>query len=1156
MILVKEGMSDKVGTLVQMGAMFVAGFAVAFSYNWKMTLVILATVPLLIIAGGAVSYIMTAMTTQSLSAYAAANAVAEEAFNAMRTVVAFGLEDKTNDRFGVSLAAALAHGERKGVVTGLGMAAFFFIMFNSYGLAFWYGSTLINSGELDVGTTVTVFFSVLMGSMAVGQGAPYLQTVSTARGAAHAIFSIIDRVPEIDSNDERGRKLDTVKGNIEFRDVKFTYPSRPEIQILKGLNITIEAGQTVALVGASGCGKSTSVGLIERFYDPEAGQVFVDGVDIKELSLPWWRSQVGLVQQEPILFARSIRENIRYGNLNVTDAEIEEAARRSNVHDFIMKLPHQYETLVGERGGQLSGGQKQRIAIARALVRNPKVLLLDEATSALDNKSEKIVQDALDKASVGRTTIIIAHRLSTIRQASQIFVFDKGVVIEKGTHTELMELGGYYKDLVTRQQVSDQTEKEKAAAAAAAEGGKKKKVKKVKKEGSKKSLRKKKSTSTLMESSSALLDSPSASAAASPDLAALESSPSDSPDLDDNADPDELVDELDDAKVDGDDKKDGKAADKAKEGSMTDREILKRTLLMSKPEWWLMGFGLFASLGAGVVFPLYSIIFSDMLQDLMMKRGDALSEAATFWALMFFALACGTAIFNYLVATLFALAGERLTSRLRALLFRAQLRQDIGWFDLPKNAPGLLSSRLSTDATLVQSITATRISLTTQTVAALLCGLIIALTACWQLALVVLACVPLVAVGGAIQMKAAVSFNDESKLAYEISSNIASECVGNIRTVVSLGRQGEFYEQYHNALKKPNVAAKKSAQVGGIGMAFSEFIVMAVMALAFWYGGRLCDPILTPVNTYMFGDVMMAIMAVLFGAMMAGQISTMAPDYTKARDAAEAIYQTLDRIPPIDSSSAVGDRIEKMSGQVSLRNLEFQYPARPTIPVLRGLSLEVSPGQTVALVGASGCGKSTIIQLLERFYDPAAGQVLVDGKDVKSLDLIWWREQVGLVQQEPILFACSIAENIRYGKDGVTQEQIEEAAKLANAHNFISGLPDKYETTVGERGAQLSGGQKQRIAIARALVRNPKILLLDEATSALDSESEHIVQEALDRARLGRTTLMIAHRLSTVQNADVIVAIDGGVVVEMGTHDELLEKKGFYYSLVQSQNRG
>lgn len=973
------------------------------------------------------------------------------------------------------------------------MGVTMFIMFGSYALSFWYGNKLIEDGLITGGKVITVFFGVVIGAMSIGQASPAISAFSTGIGAAGEIYKVIERKSKIDSMLETGLRPETAKGEVTFTNVQFTYPSRPDQQILNGLSFTLKPGQTLAFVGSSGCGKSTSIALLERFYDPADGQIQFDGVDIKDLSVRWLRQQIGFVGQEPVLFNKTIAENISFGREGtVTQEEIEAACAQANAHDFISKLPKKYNTMVGERGTQLSGGQKQRIAIARALIRNPKVLLLDEATSALDNNSEKVVQDALDKASKGRSTIVIAHRLSTIRNADIICVVDKGKIIESGTHDQLMANPerSLYQDLVKLQEIAGR-EEEKSR--------------------------------------------------------------------DPNADPNALpvpkeVEKTLSNKISA--RSPTTASEKAplptseEEKEALNKGVVWRSMRFNSPETLYIIVGSIAAMVNGAVFPVFSIIFGEIIFTLLNPDPVARRDDIVKWCCGFIGLAAGTGLANYLQTAMFGISGERLTSRLRRLLFTSIVRQDVAWFDEERNATGILSTKLSNDAPQIRGMTGERIGMVFQLLSTMVIGLVIALVSCWQLALVVLACVPAVAVAGALQLKLITGFNAKSKQAYEASGQVATEAIMNMRTVLSLGLQDKFSGFYLESLQAPDSAARRSAVISGFGFAFAESSQFLIWALAFWYGSKLAGQGDCP-----FNDMMKAISAVLFSAIMIGQLSSLMPDFGKARAAAASIYAILDRSPPIDTFSQEGTKLDKIRGTIEFKNVHFNYPTRPNLKILKGLNFTLQPGQTLALVGPSGCGKSTSISLLERFYSPAEGQILVDGMEIRSLNLKWLRQQIGLVGQEPILFGTSIKDNIAYGKeDGkASKEEIEDAAKTANAHKFISALASGYETDVGEKGSQLSGGQKQRVAIARAMIRNPKILLLDEATSALDSESEKIVQNALNKARQGRTTIVIAHRLSTIQNADMIAVIDNGVVVEQGTHFELLAKKGLYYRLVNKK---
>uniref|UniRef100_A0A914WT77 ABC-type xenobiotic transporter n=1 Tax=Plectus sambesii TaxID=2011161 RepID=A0A914WT77_9BILA len=384
----------------------------------------------------------------------------------------------------------------------------------------------------------------------------------------------------------------------------------------------------------------------------------------------------------------------------------------------------------------------------------------------------------------------------------------------------------------------------------------------------------------------------------------------------------------------------------------------------------------------------------------------------------------------------------------------------------------------------------------------------------------------------------------------EEAGKTATEAIENVRTVQALTREKKFFELFGSYLDQPFKTARQKALIQGFSYGFANSITHFLYAAAFRFGLFLIiDNQMEPM------DVMQVLYAISFTASTMGMASSFFPEYIKARFAAGLLFKMIREEPKIDSFSTAG-ATPKITGNLEFKDIHFAYPSRATVRILRGLNFSLDNGKTLALVGPSGCGKSTVVGLMERFYDPLDGIINVDGKDLKAINPAFMRGHIALVSQEPVLFDCSIRENIIYGLDesSVSEAKINEAATLANVHKFISELPDGYETRVGTKGTQLSGGQKQRIAIARALVRDPKILLLDEATSALDTESEKIVQEALDRAREGRTCIIIAHRLSTVINADSIAVIKNGIVVEQGTHAELVAQRGAYFSLTQKQN--
>ncbi|KAL2911614.1 hypothetical protein HK105_208915 [Polyrhizophydium stewartii] len=1106
-LLIQDGIGEKVPLAFNQVATFISGFVIAFIKSWRLTLVLLSVVPLIIISAGVMNLLAGRFQTRILNLYSAAGSLAEETISSARTVIAFNAQKKMSKRYAEGLAGARREGIKKSLTTGVGLGFLFFLIYCAYSLAFYYGYTLLRDGLITAGEIVNVFFAVLIGAFALGQVAPDVQAFALGRGAGSKIFQTIDRVPSIDPYDASGERIaaGSFRGRIELKAAEFTYPARPDVKVLKGVNLVIEPGTTVALVGQSGSGKSTIIQLVERFYDPENGTVELDGVPLNKINVAWLRQQIGLVSQEPVLFEGTVADNVAFGLVGSPHenapadkklALIQDACRQANAHDFITKLPQGYDTQVGERGLLLSGGQKQRIAIARAIIKNPRILLLDEATSALDTTSERVVQEALDRVSKSRTTITIAHRLSTIKNADKIVVMVRGEIIEQGNHGSLVAQKGLYARLVEAQQLNT---KKSDSQMSESDGGK-----------------------TLDDPDALPPQNVEASKDATLTLTRVET---------------QTKDDLESG-IEG-------------QAKMSAWAVMREIMILNMPELKFTIPGLVAAIGSGMVYPIFAIAFAEILQTFS-ERGEALERDSKKWALVFFAIAIGTAIFSFAQNAFFGFASEMLTERIRKLVFASILRQDIAFFDDEANSTGVLTSNLSTDAQKVQGASGTTLGTILQVSINLIGGIVIALIYGWKLALVATTVLPILIGAGIFRMRILTYFAEKSKKAYERSAQVACEAVAAIRTVQSLTREGQVHEKYLALLEEPLRDGFKNAYLNTMLYAFSQTVNFLVNALVFWYGGRLIA-----YEGYTIKQMFTVFVAIIFGSQGAGRIFAYAPDLTKAKDAGESIIRLLRSKPLIDSESADGERLDKtkVQGNIEFRDVKFSYPTRRHIKVLRGLNATIKPGQFAALVGPSGCGKSTTVGLIERFYDAIGGQVLIDGKDVSKLNVASYREVIGLVSQEPNLFDFSIRENLSFGcQITPTQEEIEAACKEANIHDFIMTLPDGYDTKVGAKGGQLSGGQKQRIAIARALVRKPKILLLDEATSALDAESEKVVQEALDKAAKGRTTIAIAHRLSTIQKADVIFVLKDGVVAEQGTHAELFARQGLYYELVIQQD--
>lgn len=1198
--VIQTGTSEKVGIYIATLSYFVTAYVVAFIKAAPIAGMLVSVVPVFFLMAFGGGHYIKRYAGRIAIPVNAATSIASSSLSHMTLVHAFNANERLEALFSKHLTACRKDSLKKAMTHAIQLGLLYFVAYSANALAFWQGSRMIadvvagKTSGVSVGAVYTVIFVLLDGkslistlyafikansspaSFILSQVAPFLHIFAAAASASERLTETINRQSQIDATSPDGdHDASFETEEIEFQNVSFTYPSRPDIPVLQDVSFKIPPQKHTAIVGPSGGGKSTIVALLERLYDPTHGKILIGGRDLRDLNVRYLRGNIGLVQQEPSLLDRSILENIAYGLVSspleshkrlsptiidpsltqltesirngtpekdaiaASSKEVAEiidlvrkAATSSNAMEFVDSLPHGLATNVGESGSQFSGGQKQRIAVARALVREPRLLLLDEATAALDSTSEQLIQSALSKASQNTTTISIAHRLATAKDAHNIVVIQKGKVVEQGSHAGLVAQGGAYADMVSLQNLG------KTGAAGSVAGD---------------SIERSTAYSNELE--------PSDKDGGASDTSGFdEKRPSD--------------------QTPGDTK--SKEKDEPEETTSL-LSTIKHSFPLIRPNLLYIFIGLATSVIIGGSYSGEAVIFGHTVGSLSpCKEPFQIRDSGDLFGLLFFILALIEFFAVIINGSAFGWAAEKILYRVRVLSLRSLLRQSLHWHSSKGRTPGVLISHITSDAASLSSLTGTTIGILFSTLVNLVAGIVVSHVIAWKISIVLLATIPVLLASGVMRLRVLAQFQERHQKAFAQATAITVEAVDNIKSVAAFSLEKQSYEVFARALKAPYQATLKSIAYGNVWLALAYSISNLVYALAYWWGAKQIMA-----GLYTETQFFIVLPALLFSTQSCGQMFALAPDISKARVAATNIVNLL----AADSGDGVRDNSDRSDYSehgahtlteekqqdieasaeargapstlsqngigVTLKDVNFTYPSRPDRIVLDGLNINIAPGQFCALVGPSGSGKSTTFSMFERFYRPTSGSVVIDGVDITKQSGTSFRDDIALVPQENVMFEGTVAFNIGLGarpNHNPTQAEIEDACRLANIHDTIISLPDGYDTVCGQDGKQFSGGQRQRLSIARALVRKPRLLLLDESTSALDVESEKHVQESLAKVAHRTTIVAIAHRLNTIHLADRIFLIDGGKCVESGTHNELVERSETYRTSVIHQS--